>query len=209
MYNPQPPPVIPRIETPSSRYLRAPGTQFLGKPPTSYVAQFRGPEDTLKVMAEMALGDNGERSMLVRHFANWVTRDIWPKDYLGEIIAIRNCFVQPSPFRVEAPLFRYANDARHVEVVKSPLRQIEEILHGGTTTVDCDEIALTAAVFLLQHGREVEFVALGFEPDSLSHVGVRTREPKSNEWIWLDGVAGPKEQEAAYRAKELLVWSLD
>lgn len=528
MYHPQPPPVVPRIEIPSRRYVNAPGVQFLGKPPTTQVGHFRGPEDTLRMMADLALGDHGERSMLVRHFANWITRDIWPKDYLGEILAIRNAFVQPSPWKRWGPLFRYANDARHVEVVKSPLRQVEEILETGSTTVDClpestlvltrdyrfvrmdslvpgtviwgldgwtkvkavaykgslpvsalrmnngstvlateghkfsvelcqkhdedwarsrpcscddrkrvtlrlhnlqqkmvlsqperiefgfqklvgdkayleglyisdgwshgtsgfcisgqdgcpkeeqkraaqaickslgvettwhrkhiyiaaganwmsrvsrmgkaapekrllsidlseeaaagylrgimadsgrntgapptsrtftttsrqlmlqtrilhrmfgiscgysyienhgglgmnpiwrlstrtnkrklrvkeifhdvtelpcydletesgyvylpehdvtvhncDEIAACAATFLLQHGREVEFVALGFEPESLSHVGLRAREPKSNEWIWLDGVAGPKEREAAQRAKELLVWSLD
>ena len=55
----------------------------------------------------------------------------------------------------------------------------------------------------------MEFVALGFAPDSLTHVGVRVQEPKSGKWIWMDSVAGPREKEAAQRAKEILVWSLD
>lgn len=182
---------------------------LLGKLPTSTVATFQGPEDTLRLMASMAMGDLGERSMLVRQFATWITRDVEPKDYLGEILAIRNVFVQRSPFRDGVPLFRYANDARHVEVVKSPLRQVEEIYETGSTVVDCDEIAASAATFLLQHGRAVELVAMGFEPGTLTHVGVRAREPKTKRWIWIDGVAGPREAEAASRAKELLVLSLD
>lgn len=160
-------------------------------------------------MASAALGDRGERSMLVRSFTQWVVRDVWPKDYLGEILAIRNVFVQASPYRPHVPLFRYTNDALHVEVVKDPARMVEEIIDQGTTAVDCDEIALMAATMALQVGREPEFVALGFEPGALSHVGVRVREPKSGQWIWVDGVAGPREAEAAQRAVETKHWSLD
>jgi hypothetical protein len=182
---------------------------YLGKLPASQIGPFSGARDTLKLMSEQALGDRGERSMLVRHFTTWVVRDVWPKDYLGEILAIRNVLVQQSPWRPGVPLFRYTNDARHVEVVKDPQRQIEEILEHGTTQVDCDELACIASVMALQVGREVEYVALGFAPDQLTHVGVRVKEPKSSRWIWLDGVAGPREKEAAARAQELLVWNLD
>ncbi len=182
---------------------------YLGKLPNAQLGPFSGARDTLKLMSEQALGDRGERSMLVRHFTTWVVRDVWPKDYLGEILAIRNVMVQQSPWRPGVPLFRYTNDARHVEVVKDPQRQVEEILEHGTTQVDCDEIACMASVMALQLGREVEYVALGFAPDALTHVGVRVKEPKSGRWIWLDGVAGPREKEAAARAQELLVWSLD
>jgi hypothetical protein len=181
----------------------------MGRLPTSQIGPFKGARDTLKLMSEQALGDRGERSMLVRHFTTWVVRDVWPKDYLGEILALRNVLVQQSPFRPGVPLFRYTNDARHVEVVKDPQRQIEEIMDHGTTQVDCDEIACTASVMALQLGREVEYVAMGFAPDQLTHVGCRVKEPKSGRWIWLDGVAGPREKEAASRAQELLVWSLD
>jgi hypothetical protein len=101
------------------------------------------------------------------------------------------------------------NDPRHVEWIKDPQRQVEEIHDKGTTTVDCDEIALMAATMALQLGREAEFVALGFEPGALTHVGARVREPKSNSWIWVDPVAGPREREAAETAREVLFWSLD
>lgn len=146
--------------------------------------------------------------MLVRRFTEWVVGGIQPKDYLGEILAIRNVFVQPSPWS-GSQLFRYTNDARHVEIVKSPERQVREIHSEGTTIVDCDEIAAMAATLLLQTGKKVEFVAMGFAPSSLTHVALRAEEPKSGRWVWVDGVAGPREKTALSGAVELLVWSLD
>jgi hypothetical protein len=160
-------------------------------------------------MAEHALGDQGERSALVRSFTTWVVGGLWPKDYLGEILAIRNVLLQPSPTRPGTALFRYTNDPRHVEFVKTPQRQVTEILEQGSTAVDCDELSLMAATMLLQVGRKVEYVALGFEPDALTHVGGRAQEPKSHAWIWIDAVAGERERHAAQGAQQLLVWSLD
>lgn len=182
---------------------------MLGRLPQATFTPFRGARDTLQVMAEKALGDRGEKSVLVRHFTTWALADVYPKDYLGEIIAVRNLFVQMSPWRRGTPLFKYQNDPRHVEFIKDPQRQVEEVIEHGTTAVDCDEISLMQATMLLQIGRDVQLVALGFSPDTLTHVGIRAKEPKSDRWIWLDAVAGPREEEAARRAKEILVWSLD
>lgn len=181
----------------------------LGANPPTALRPFRGPEDTLRAMAEAALGARGEKSMLVRGFAEFLLRDVQPKDYLGEIIAIRNALVMQSPWRPGAPLFRYANDPRHVEMVKDPQRQVEEIQAHGSTVVDCDDEACMAACLCMIIGREVELVAVGFAPGELSHVAVRAKEPKTGQWIWMDGVAGPREREAARKATEILVWSLD
>ena len=182
---------------------------FLGKLPTSELRPFAGARDTLSLMSEKALGEHGERSILVRTFTTWVVAELWPKDYLGEILAIRNVLLQPSPTRRGAALFRYTNDPRHVELVKTPERMVREIIEQGTTAVDCDELSLMAATMLLQVGRKVEYVALGFAPDALTHVGLRAQEPKSHAWIWIDAVAGERERAAAEGAKQLLVWSLD
>ncbi len=195
---------------PASHPQFASAPEFLGTlPEQARVVPFRGPRDTLASMAKIALGPRGEQSMLVRQFTEAVTREVQPKDYNGEIIAIRNVFLQPSPTHPGRKLFRYMNDPRHVEWIKDPQRQVEEIQQHGTTTVDCDEIALMGAVMALQIGREVEFVALGFAPRQLTHVGFRVKEPKSGRWIWIDPVAGPREREAAATAKEVLRWSLD
>lgn len=185
----------------------APG--FLGNVPRSVVRPFRGPRDTLELMAKQALGEHGERSILVRRFTEWVVGQVQPKDYLGEILAIRNCTVQPSPTKPSVPMLRYLNDPIHLEFVRTPELMVREILQNGFTSVDCDEVAELCATMALQCGRVVEYVAMGFEPNSLSHVAVRVEEPKSRMKILLDGVAGPREKEAAGRAKELLVWSLD
>jgi hypothetical protein len=182
---------------------------FLGSPPPTEVNAFRGPADTLERMAEAALGARGERSIVVRQFTEWVLGAVQPKDYLGEILAIRNVLVQPSPFVEGHALFRYTNDPRHVEMVKDPERQVAEIQQRGFTMVDCDDISTMAATMALIIGRNVDLVAMGFEPGSLSHVAIRVQEPKTQKWIWLDGVAGPREKEAAGRAQELMVRSLD
>lgn len=149
--------------------------------------------------------------MLVRHFTESVLVDVWPKDYLGQIIAIRNVLVQPSPFKKRGgtPLFNYTNDPRHVEMVKDPQRMVEEIQQRGTTLVDCDECALMSATMAMVIGRRPQFVALGFAPNQLTHVACRVQEPKSLEWVWMDAVAGPRERDAALRAQEILTWDLD
>lgn len=183
---------------------------FLGDfPKSASFRDFSGPKDTLRSMERLALGARGEKSYKVRQFTEWVTRDVYPKDYLGEILAVRNVFVQPSPIRPGAQLTRYMNDPRHVEWIKDPERIVEEIQQHGSSTVDCDESTLLAAVMFLQLGREVEFVALGYNPRQLTHVGLRVKEPKSSQWIWVDPVAGPKERDSAKNAKEKLLWSLD
>lgn len=161
------------------------------------------------MMATHALGPRGEQSMIVRQFVEWLVRDVAPKDYLSEILAVRNCFVQPSLTRPWAPMWRYLNDPRHVEMVKTPERMVREILEHGSTVTDCDDTSTAAAAFCLHMGREVELVAMGFAPQQLSHVAVRVKEPKTGQWIVLDGVAGPREKEAAGKAKEILVKSLD
>lgn len=143
-----PPPIRRSIELPSCP------NSTLGRLPTSRIRPFAGPEDTLREMADAALGDDGERSMLVRQFTSWVVSGIFPKDYNGEILAIRNVLVQHSPWLPGVPLFRYTNDARHVEVVKTPRRMLEEIYQQGTTQVDC----LPEGTLLL--GRDFRFIPI-------------------------------------------------
>ncbi len=177
--------------------------------PKVTLAPFRGPKHTLEVMAKSVLGDRGERSTQVRFFTEDIVRFVQPKDYLGETLALRHAMVQSSPTSFGTPWFKYCNDPKHVELCKDPLRMVEEIARHGSTVIDCDEYAIMLATMALQIGREVELVAMGFAPQSLSHVAVRIKEPKSGTWIFCDGVAGPREREAAAKAKELLVWSLD
>ena len=159
-------------------------------PPTRY-APFRGPDDTLRLMVELALGDRGERSSMVRSMKDHIIRWLCPKDYLGEILAIRN-FV--------AEKVRYSNDALGVEQVQDPQRMCEQIVEHGAAVGDCDDIATLIAALCRQAGRECEFVVVGFgAPGIYSHVFARVREPKTKKWIVCDPVAGT--DEAAMLAK--------
>ena len=185
-----------------------PYATFGSSAPSRTIA-FKGPEDTLRSMSRAILGDRGERSVRVRQFTEWIIGGIEPKDYLGEILAVRNAFVQRSPWDPSTPLFRYTNDPRHVELVKDPERLVEEIAAHGHAIADCDEITAGEATCCLMLGREAELVGLGFGEGELTHVGLRCREPKSNVWIWMDTVAGPREREAAASAVEKVFWSLD
>lgn len=185
------------------------GASFLGEMPTSVVRPYRGPHETLDMMTKHALGQYGERSIIVRRFTEYVVGQVQPKDYLGEILAIRNCLVQYSPMKPGTPLFRYLNDPVHLELIRTPERMVKDIIRDGSVSVDCDEVSCLAATMLLCCGRAARYVAMGFSPGNLSHVAVCGKEPKTQQWILLDGVAGPREKEAANSAKEILVRDLD
>lgn len=139
--------------------------------------------------------------MRVRSLAETITRELQPKDYLGEILAIRN-------FATEH--IRYVNDPLHVELVKDPERLIEEMAAHGKAAGDCDDIACFIGTLALCVGRMAEFVVVGFEgPGSYSHVFTRVLEPKSNNWIVCDPVAGSQESRMLSRVKTFETWSLD
>lgn len=176
--------------------------------PSVRYTPFSGAEDTLAAMQRMVHGPGGEKSVTVRRFTEWVVRGIEPKDYHGEILAIRHAFLSASPGRGGLPLFRYTNDPRHIEWLKSPERIVRELEQHGSALIDCDESTCLAATMALQLGRDAQLVGLGYGPQ-LTHVGVRVMEPKSNRWIWLDSVAGPRERAAAATSKKRVFWSLD
>lgn len=169
--------------------------------PPYLLTRFRGSPDTLRKMREHVWGPRGEQSFRVRQLTEAATRGLWPKDYLGEILAIRNF----NTVRV-----RYMNDPLHVELVKDPERLAEEIFAYGLTQADCDEIASMIATMALQVGREAEFVVAGFgAPGQYTHVFTRVKEPKSGRWIVVDPVAGQDEAGMLRKITTAETWSLD
>jgi hypothetical protein len=162
---------------------------------------FRGAPDTLQLMREHSWGQYGEHSVLVRMMLEEIVRDMRGKDYLGEILAVRNFVTQR---------LRYVNDPLHIEYVKTPERLVEEILDNGVALADCDEMAQLIATFGLQLGREAEFIVVGFgAPGDYSHVFTRIKEPKTGEWIVCDPVAGSDERTMLERVTTYEIWSLD
>jgi len=139
--------------------------------------------------------------MLVKSVAEHIVQKVQPKDYLGEILAVRYWVTEH---------VRYLNDPLHVEVVKDPQRIVEEIDARGQAAEDCDGIALLIGCLCLLIGRVCEFVVVGFgEPGSYSHVFVRVKEPRSGKWIVCDPVAGSDERGMLDRVTTFYTKSLD
>lgn len=164
------------------------------------IRPFHGPEDTILLMISMTVGPRGEQSTLVRSLKDHIVRDIAPKDYLSEILAVRN-FV--------AEKIKYSNDALAVEQVQDPERMCQEIVQFGKCVADCDEIALLIGTLCRQLGREIEYVTVGFgRPNSFAHVFCRVQEPKSGQWIICDPVAGTDESTMLRRVTTHKIWSI-
>lgn len=168
-------------------------------PPTS-IRPFGGPADTVRTMIDAIVGPRGEQSTLVRGVKDHIIRDVQPKDYLSEILAVRN-FVHEK--------CKYSNDALGVEQVQDPERLCDQIIKYGKAVTDCDDIATLTGCLCRQLGREVEIVIVGFGREgSYSHVFVRVKEPKSGKWIVLDPVAGTDEASMLRRVTTHQIWKL-
>jgi hypothetical protein len=169
--------------------------------PPHQIRGFHGPPDTLAEMVKAAQGLRGEKSMLVRSVTERVVGRLWPKDYLGEILAI-NAWVSEHVI--------YLNDPMHVELLKDPQRLCEEILDKGFARGDCDDIAVLTATMGLQVGRHAQFVVAGFgAPGSYSHVFARILDPRSQQWIVCDPVAGSEVGSMLKRITTYQIWSCD
>lgn len=159
-------------------------------PPTT-TRRFYGPNDTATEMVRLCLGDRGERSVLVRDLKDHIVRGLAPKDYLGELLAIRN---------FAAEKIRYSNDPAGVESIQDPQRMAETIIERGMGVGDCDDIATFIGCLARQLGRDTEFCIVGFGAEGeYSHVFARAKEPRSGKWIILDPVAGTNEGKMARR----------
>lgn len=171
--------------------------------PPVKLSGFTGAGDTLAGMVRSVQGPRGEKSLVVRGLTEKAVGQLFPKDYLGEIIAIGN-FVHSYVY--------YLNDPMHVELLKDPQRLAEEILSKGFARGDCDDIACLIATMALQVGRDAQFVAVGFNPKrpmNFSHVFTRVKEPKSGKWLVCDPVAGADVAGMLKRVATYQIWSCD
>jgi hypothetical protein len=183
---------------PQAHYARP----LAGDSPIPWLGEFHGTDDTISLMLQYARGPEGEQNVKVRQYAEAIVKQLRPKDYLGEIIAIRHWCT--------APRLRYANDARHVEQVKSPFRVLTEIEQYGVSNLDCDDYATLIAALGMTLGREARFTMVGFGlPGDYTHVFACLKEPRSGEWIICDPVAGTREHVMASTAKTYKHISVD
>lgn len=169
--------------------------------PPHKLAGFTGAPDTMRAMVGIAQGPQGEASVLVRRTTESIVREIHPKDYLGEALAIRYWVTERA---------RYTSDPIHIEWIVSPERAVRDILEHGKATLDCDEIALLIATMCLQVGRVAEFMVVGFgAPGDFAHVFCICKEAKGGGDLILDPVAGTGERQMAKRVTTWQRWSLD
>lgn len=168
--------------------------------PPQTLGPFHGPGDTIREMVKAALGPRGEQSAVVHSVKTSIVRELEPKDYLSEILAVR-FFV--------AERVRYSNDALAVEQVQDPERLCDQIIQYGKAVGDCDDIATLTAALCRQLGREAHFVTVGFgEPGVYTHVFCRVKEPRSGSWIVCDPVAGPHEGNMLRRVRTYKIWQM-
>jgi len=171
------------------------------RPAKVSLGRFAGTDQTVEWMVKYALGEEGEKNLDVRQMAQLVIKDVAPKDYLSEILALRAWCM--------GPWFRYTNDAVHVEQIKTPLRILYEIKAYGRSMVDCDEIACMIAAMGMSIGREASFVTVGFGTPWHTHVFCRLKEPKTGTWIVCDPVAGTDEARMLSRVRSHKTFGVD
>lgn len=162
---------------------------------------FRGPAHTIAEMRKAVLGPRGEGSVVVHNAVAAIIRQLQPKDYLSEILAVRH-FV--------AERVRYKNDPVGVEYVQDPQRMLEDIAKHRVTAGDCDDITTLLSAMTRCLGRETEFITVGFgAPGKYSHVLSRVKEPKRGVWVVCDPVAGTNEDRMLSRVTTWKAWKID
>lgn len=114
--------------------------------------------NTLRLMVREA--NRAKATPAIRLLAQRLVSGLRQKDFVGEVRAI-HAFVRDR--------IRYVKDVHNVETLQSP----EVTLRLGSG--DCDDKAMLAAALLESIGHPARFVAVGFQPNRLSHVLVETR----------------------------------
>jgi hypothetical protein len=181
-------------------FLQGIGALPIADAPPTTIRPFHGPADTVRAMIDAIVGPRGEQSTLVRGVKDHIIREVQPKDYFSEIMAVRNYVHEKC---------KYSNDALGVEQVQDAERLCEQLLKYGKAVGDCDDCAVLMATLFRQLGRETEIVIVGFgRPGSYSHVFVRVKEPKSGKWIVTDPVAGTDEASMLRRVTTYQIWKI-
>lgn len=150
----------------------------------------------MKEMARFAV--EAQADIAFRNWVTGVTRGVFQRDYLSEIIAVLNWV------RLNV---RYVRDPNQFERVQKP--QITLHLRSG----DCDDMATLIGAAITSIGCTARYVAGAFNRDAsgwvLSHVWCEGFDASSNCWVALDPVPGQVVQEMLGRAKARLVHGVE
>jgi len=186
---------------------------------------YSGTPATVREMYRVAFGEGGEKSLVLRRWAEEVVKDVRPRDYWSEVLAVY--------YAVCGPQFRYTRDPTRQELLKAPIVMLQEIAARGVAMGDCDDLAtfLIAAVSVI--GGQARIVTVGFrgpgasKPDSrlfsdpifrlvssphprlpgpFTHVFAQALRGPAR-WVTLDPVAGPRASEMHGRVKQIRVYT--
>lgn len=140
-------------------------------PPTATLAALpdgkEGTRATLKIMARLVA--EGRRALPVRLAAQQLVQPLRQRDYAAEVRQL-HAFVRDR--------IRYVRDIRGVETLQDAERTLT--LKSG----DCDDKAVLLASLLESIGHRTRFHAVGFAPNSYSHVYAETY--LGREWVALE-----------------------
>ena len=127
----------------------------------------QGIRETLDIMSNLVVTYKSRQDM--RELALYLTQDLPPKDYIGEI---KRCheFVRDH--------IRYVKDILEIETIQSPSQTVRQ---GAG---DCDDKSTLVATLLACLGHSSRFVAIGFAPGKFSHVLVQTKI--KSEWVYVE-----------------------
>ena len=187
------------MHLPSSKLFtpQAPGAQPMK------TETYRGVGHSVSAMMEAVLSPRGAWSPKVRLYAEKICKNVAPKDYLSEILAIRYWVLDKVP---------YINDPVHIEWIRDPEAMLEAIEKEGKVRADCDEITGLTTALLLCVGRRCQFVTAGFLPPPAphSHVFGRAEIPGlRDKWVVYDPVAGSRENTMLTKIKSYKTYEVD
>lgn len=162
------------------------------------IEPYQGTDHTVRRMIQLARGERGERSILVRRHTEQIISNVRPKDYCSEVIAICKWWTSST---------RYTRDPLHVEMIKDAQTMVEDAMQGRLVG-DCDDVCEAIVTGCLCIGAEVEILTVGFKPQLLfqpkqhTHVLPRAKDPRTGIWWILDPVAGRRTSQMLSRVKQ-------
>lgn len=186
--------------------------------------EYTGTPQTVLEMFRVADGERGQKSFRLREAVENIIRYVRPKDYWSEVLAIY--------YWTCGPQFRYTRDPNKVELIKDPLRILDEIEQHGSTLIDCDEYATFLRASIGSIGGETRIVTVGFRPVNgekpnpelfndpnfrlmtsphprlpgpFTHVFAQAEKPNRS-WVTVDPVAGPRTDRMHKRVKQYRIY---
>lgn len=164
---------------------------------------YRGAPQTMGLMRRSA--QEAQSDYVVRQVVQDVCQGVSSKDYVSEYLALYYTILQRC---------RYMRDPRTVELVRSPIVVCRELAAGKTPSLDCDDMAVLLASWILACGGSARFVTVAFRKMyyqgrlQYSHVLCEAQDPRNGQWIVLDPVAAEKTKQMLGRVKAAALWPI-